>query len=81
VWRSRDEGTTWEPHRDGLPQEAAFLGVLREAMAVDDRDPAGVYVGTSTGQLFGSADEGASWRLLADYLPPISSVETVRLEG
>ena len=80
VWRSRDEGSTWEATTRGLPQDAAFVGVLREAMAVDDRDPAGVYVGTSTGQLFGSADEGSSWRLLADFLPPISSVETVRLD-
>ena len=39
-------------------------------------DPAGVYFGTSTGQLFGSRDEGRSWRLLADFLPGISSVET-----
>ena len=38
-------------------------------------DPAGVYFGTSTGQLFGSADEGEHWPLIADYLPPIWSVE------
>ena len=30
-------------------------------MSTDRRDPAGVYFGTSTGQLYGSADEGASW--------------------
>ena len=46
-------------------------------MSVDRLDPIGVYFGTSTGQLFGSADEGASWSLIADYLPPIWSVETV----
>ena len=81
VWRSRDEGDSWQPGTDGLPQGAAFVGVLREAMAVDDRDPVGVYVGTSTGQLFASRDEGTSWHLLADFLPPISSVETARLDG
>ena len=32
--------------------------MLREAMAVDRLDPAGVYFGTSNGQLYGSADEG-----------------------
>jgi hypothetical protein len=79
VWMSRDEGASWAPRTDGLPQEAAYLGVLREAMATDRHDPAGVYVGTSTGQLFGSRDEGRSWRLLADFLPGISSVETVIL--
>jgi hypothetical protein len=50
-------------------------------MATDRHDPAGVYVGTSTGQLFGSRDEGRNWRLLADFLPGISSVETVQLDG
>ena len=54
---------------------------LREAMATDRRDPVGVYVGTSTGQLFGSQDEGRSWQLLADFLPGISSVETAPLDA
>ena len=31
-------------------------------MARDDLDPVGVYFGTSTGQLYGSADGGESWR-------------------
>jgi hypothetical protein len=81
VWRSRDEGDTWLRLGDGLPQQNAYLGVLREGMAVDRLDPAGVYIGTSTGQLFGSRDEGESWTLLADFLPPISSVETVLLDA
>jgi hypothetical protein len=49
--------------------------VLREAMAVDRLDPVGVYFGTSTGQLYGSADDGRTWRLVATNLPPIWSVE------
>ena len=61
----------------GLPQHDAYLEVLREAMAVDRLDPVGVYFGTSTGQLYGSADEGRSWSLIADNLPPIWSVEAV----
>jgi hypothetical protein len=35
----------------------------------------GVYFGTSTGQVFASADEGESWREIASYLPGIASVE------
>jgi photosystem II stability/assembly factor-like uncharacterized protein len=81
VWVSRDEGASWAAQRVGLPQQHAYLGVLREALAVDRHDRVGVYVGTSTGQLFGSRDDGASWGLLVDYLPPISSVETVTLGG
>ena len=57
-------------------QEHAHIGVLREAMAVDPLTPAGVYFGTSTGSLFGSSDEGVSWRRIADDLPAIWSVET-----
>jgi len=45
-------------------------------MAMDSLNPAGVYFGTNTGKIFGSDDEGDSWRLLADNLPPISSVST-----
>jgi len=79
VWMSEDEGSTWAAQTDGLPT-AAFVGVLREAMATDRHDPVGVYVGTSTGQLFGSRDGGHRWHLLADYLPGISSVETAQLD-
>jgi photosystem II stability/assembly factor-like uncharacterized protein len=77
VWRSRDEGSTWQQLDRGLPTKHAHLGVLREAMSVDQLDPVGVYFGTSTGQLFGSADEGESWNLIVDYLPAIWSVETI----
>ncbi|CAN5714362.1 exo-alpha-sialidase [soil metagenome] len=80
VWMSRDEGTTWSAQTQGLPRQDAYIAVLREAMAVDRHEPVGVYVGTSTGQLFGSRDEGVTWRLLADFLPPISSVETMQLD-
>lgn len=75
VWRSSDRGDSWQRLDDGLPQQHAYLGVLREAMATDSLEPAGVYFGTSTGQLFGSADAGDRWQLLADFLPPIWSVE------
>ena len=50
--------------------------VLREAMATDDLDQVGIYAGTDTGQLFYSRDDGATWEILADFLPPIVSVET-----
>jgi photosystem II stability/assembly factor-like uncharacterized protein len=79
VWRTRDGGASWEDQRTGLPQERAYLGVLREAMATDRLDVAGVYFGTSTGQLYASADEGGTWRLIADLLPPIWSVDTAIL--
>ena len=81
VWRSNDAGDSWIRSDEGLPKHDAYVGVLREAMAVDRLDPVGVYFGTSTGQLFASPDEGASWRQLADFLPPITSVETALVDA
>ena len=77
VWRTNDGGETWIRGGDGLPQAGAHIGVLREAMAVDRLDPVGVYFGTSTGQLYVSADEGRSWSRIAENLPPIWSVEAL----
>jgi len=45
-------------------------------MATDDLDPCGIYLGTTTGQLFYSRDDGKSWELMLDNLPPILSLET-----
>jgi photosystem II stability/assembly factor-like uncharacterized protein len=79
VWRSRDDGQNWQRLTDGLPNNA-HLVVLREAMATDPLEQAGIYAGTNTGQLFYSRNEGDSWELLADFLPPIQSVETAVVE-
>ncbi len=81
VWRSRDSGESWTQLTTGLPSEHAYLGVLREAMAVDPLNQAGIYFGTSTGQVFGSVDEGDTWMQLGSYLPPIWSVETAIVEA
>lgn len=78
VWRSKDAGETWERLTSGLPDQA-HLVVLREAMATDTFGEAGIYMGTNTGQLFYSRDSGDNWELLADYLPPIQSVEAAVL--
>lgn len=77
VWRSRDGGESWKDMRAGLPQESCFFTVLRQAMARDERDPAGVYFGTNTGSIFASIDEGDNWREVARHLPTILSVEVL----
>jgi photosystem II stability/assembly factor-like uncharacterized protein len=75
VWRTKDAGSSWQRLAEGLPQQNAHVGVLREGMAIDTYDQPGLYFGTSTGQLFASADEGDSWSEIASYLPGITSVE------
>jgi len=76
VFRSRNGGKSWDTLSKGLPQENAFVGVYREGMATDSLNPAGVYFGTNTGKIFGSADEGDTWQTLADNLPPVYSIST-----
>ncbi len=81
VWRTRDRGETWSDLREGLPQQNVFFGVLRQAMATDRLDPAGVYFGSSSGALFASADEGDGWTCIADHLPTVLSVETLVVDA
>lgn len=75
VYRSRNGGASWQPLSKGLPQKDSYFTILREAMRTDNNDPAGVYVGTETGQLYASRDEGDSWKAITEYLPPILSVD------
>jgi photosystem II stability/assembly factor-like uncharacterized protein len=74
VWRTRDAGSSWQRLDRGLPQENAYVGVLREGMTIDDHDTPGLYFGTSTGQVFASTDEGESWNQIGGLFPGITSV-------
>jgi len=79
VYRSRNGGNEWEALTKGLPQSDCYLNVLRDAMAVDALDPAGVYFGTSGGQVYASADAGDSWTPIVRDLPAVLSVEVQTL--
>jgi hypothetical protein len=81
LYRSHDGGGSWEALAAGLPQEQAWITVLRDGMTTDGMDPAGIYVGTRTGELYASADGGERWRLLQDHLPPVLCVRAARLAG
>ena len=78
VWRSRDGGSTWEAQRTGLPQQACYFTVLRQAMSRDGCDPAGVYFGTNTGSVFASRDEGETWDEIVRHLPTVLAVEVLQ---
>jgi photosystem II stability/assembly factor-like uncharacterized protein len=71
VYRTRDAGASWHPLSDGLPQEGAFETVLRDGLDTDSAHPAGVYFGTRSGKVYASADDGDSWQLLHESLPPV----------
>ncbi len=76
VHRSRTGGSRWEALGEGLPRDVHCV-VLRHGLDVDTLRPAGVYVGTTTGDLYGSANEGDSWTRLAARLPRVQGIVAV----
>jgi photosystem II stability/assembly factor-like uncharacterized protein len=75
VYRSVNAGKTWQRHATGLPSAQAWLTVKRQAMTADSGDPVGVFFGTTSGEVWGSRDEGRTWKCLAAHLPHIYAVE------
>jgi hypothetical protein len=74
VYMTRDGGESWKRQDVGFPREQAWWTVKRQAMCADNRDPLGLYFGTTNGELWASDDEGASFHLLFRDLPHIYSV-------
>jgi photosystem II stability/assembly factor-like uncharacterized protein len=74
VFRSRNKGDSWEALDRGLPDGPYYGSVLRGALTVDRLEPVGVYVGSTSGDVFVSADGGDSWQTLACRLPRVLSV-------
>lgn len=80
VYRTRNAGASWEALSRGLPQKQAYETVLRDSMTADSLDPAGLYLGTRSGQLFASADEGRTWQKIMEGLPSITCVRCALIE-
>jgi photosystem II stability/assembly factor-like uncharacterized protein len=80
VYETRDAGGSWAARGgDGLPSTHAYLTVLREALDWAGEGPGlELYFGATSGDVFGSADAGASWFSAATRLPPVLSVSAVR---
>ena len=77
---TRNAGKTWQRQDAGLPPGQAWWTVKRQAMSADARDPLGLYLGTSSGELWASRNEGARWACIARHLPEIYSVEVAELQ-
>ncbi len=75
VYRTQNAGKSWEPLTRGLPQKNAMETVLRDALATDTCDPAGVYFGTRSGKVYGSSDGGNSWKVIMEGLPAVVCVK------
>ena len=78
VYETRDAGATWRSTSRGLPDRDAYLTVLRQAFCRDAGEPLGLYFGAESGEVFASADGGATWAIAADHLPPINSLRPGR---
>jgi hypothetical protein len=75
VYETRDAGATWTERGDGLPQENAYLTILRQAFdRAGEGDRLELYFGATSGDVFASGDAGASWSTAATRLPPVHSV-------
>lgn len=71
VCRTEDGGQTWQELRHNLPQENCFDIVFRHGM--DIRGDLLAF-GSTTGNLFVSADRGDTWECLGYGYPPFYSV-------
>lgn len=78
VYVTRNGGKSWQKQNKGLPQNHAWFTVKRQAMTADAGAPVGVYFGTTSGEIWGTRDEGKSWKSLAAHLPHIYAVESAR---
>ena len=73
VTRTRDGGETFESLTRGLPNENAYDIVYRHAMDVNG-DGKRLAVGSTTGSLWVSENEGDAWTPVSEHLPPIHCV-------
>jgi hypothetical protein len=76
---TRNGGKSWQRLDAGLPKSQAWWTVKRQAMTADAQDSVGLYVGTTSGELWMSRDEGARWACIGRNLPEIYAVETAEL--
>lgn len=76
VYRSRDDGKSWHALTKGLPQKNAYEVILRDSVASTGDN---IFFGTKNGKLFGSGDDGDSWKLIEGSLPEICCVKAYSL--
>ncbi len=78
IYRTRNGGRSWKRCDKGLPREQAWYTVKRQCMCADtDARRTGVYLGTTSGDVWASIDGADSWNRVAQGLPHIYSVRYV----
>lgn len=79
IYRTDDRGRHWTDSSAGLPASGFHTIVLRDALTSDTGDPAGIYFGTRSGEVWGSADNGQTWDQLVTHLPDVLCVRAAVL--
>ena len=79
VTRTRDGGASFDVLHDGLPQAHAYHLVYRHALVASDAEgPTAsplLAMGSTTGSLWTSRDEGDRWTRVSADLPPIYALQ------
>jgi hypothetical protein len=76
---TKNAGKSWMRQDKGFPPAQAWWTVKRQAMTADAHEPVGLYLGTTSGEVWGSRTAGGTWTCLARHLPEIYSVEATAL--
>jgi photosystem II stability/assembly factor-like uncharacterized protein len=77
VYRTQDAGKSWQRQDRGFPKKQGWFTVKRQAFCRDTHRKTGLYLGTTGGEIWASANEGSSFSQIAAHLPEIYSIEAV----
>lgn len=79
VYETQNGGRRWIRRDAGFPDRDAWWTVLRQSMCADDvARNTGLYLGTTSGEVWASRDGADSFQLLTRNLPRIQSVRFIR---
>jgi photosystem II stability/assembly factor-like uncharacterized protein len=73
VSRTRDGGKSFQVLRGGLPQKHAYQLIYRHGLDVDPQGEV-LAMGSTTGTLWVSEEQGEAWREVTHDLPPVYCV-------
>ena len=73
VTRTRDGGKSFDVLRDGLPQQHSYDIIYRHALDIDATGER-LAIGSTTGGLWISENQGDRWQNISSNLPPIHAV-------
>ena len=79
VYVTHDGGDTWQRFAEGLPASQTWWTVKRQAMTADRQQRVGLYLGTTSGELWACRGDDQPWQCIARHLPEIYAVEAAEV--